>query len=173
MVLLLWLLPYVLLASARSEPACTQQDWFAHNVYSLFVQPLVDRTTFVMAPLSSSMSPLHCHVGGETCEALGVANGLDVLAVVVRITLGWRMPSWIAGDHCQFVACPVLSTVSSVSADNRHACRLATRTLHCAYERWHWALAWILLLLALAGGLITYLALNICVLAARGNSSRH
>jgi hypothetical protein len=168
-VLLLLLLVLLLVpVLAEQQPACTSNDWFAMNVYNLLMQPLVDRTTLVMSPPLGPVVTPSCATAAAaadpSCDALGVANGLDVIVVAVRVVFGWQLPSW--NSYCVFAACPSLGTVSSVSAANRQTCRLATRTMRCAWDHWHWAAGWILLFCTLAMGLLTYLVLNICAACA-------
>jgi len=140
-------------AEAAAEPHCSSADWFAMNVYSLVMQPLVDRTTFVMAPAAVGVAlPIVCAgagTGDETCAALGVAHGIDVIAVALRILLGWRLPL-VQHDYCVFDACPTLATLHTLPDEtSRTRCRLATRTMRCAWERWHWGAAYIVLALVL------------------------
>lgn len=156
----------LVLADAGPQPKCTNQDWFASNVYALAMQPLIERTTFIMTPGSAAaaaaaaVSP-PCNVKGETCAKLGVNNGLDVLAVALRVLLGWQCP-WASSDYCVFLACPTLSPMVDISKTDRQKCRLATQTLYCAWEHWHWGLAYVSLLLVLLGGALFVLALSVC-----------
>jgi len=161
----------------KAQAQCSNGDWFAMNAYNFFVQPIVERTTFVMSPTSSSSSSSFSFFSsscppsrfrGETCEALGVRNGLDVLAVALRVLTGWRIPLALHDDYCVFESCPQLASVSEVSEVARHGCRLATRTMRCAWELWHYGLGWLCLLLSLAGGLVIFLTVNMCVLALGG-----
>jgi len=154
------LLLLLLCSSGAAEPSkshCSSGDNFAMNVYALVMQPLVDRTTFVMAPSAShDAAAAACHVSGETCEALGVVHGINVLQVWLRILLGW------GSSHCVFDACPKLSTVAALGHQEHAQCRLATRTMRCAWEHWIWGAAYVLLAMTLLGSFLFMAALSMC-----------
>lgn len=167
LLLLLLLLSFLPVDADPTQPKCGPQDWFAMNVYALAMKPLVERTSFVMSalPVSSSSLPptLPCLVRGETCAALGVQHGVDVLAVWARILLGWRWRWLTSRDYCVFDDCPALSTVHATPAeDERTRCRLATRTMRCAWEYWHWGAAYVALAVALVVGALAALVTMAC-----------
>lgn len=147
-------------------PKCNTPQWFWFNVKSVFVQPFVDATTLVMDVESAAAATEKCthdDGGGETCEALGIGNGLDVIAVYLHVVTGWRFP-FVSHDYCPLRACPRITSVRYRHASTPAAvCRLATATLRCALEHWHWAIPWLLLIALLTVGFILALILHICV----------
>jgi hypothetical protein len=160
------LLPlFVLLAVATPLPPCGAPEWFWSNVKQLFLQPLVDHTTLAMDVDSATVPlPVCDEVWNDqaTCTTLGVANGLDVIAVFLRISTGWHFP-FVAHQYCRFDVCPKLSSVAMRHhLDAEATCRHATATLHCALANWHWVVPWLLLMLLLMGGFISALVLHIC-----------
>lgn len=161
-VLLIFTAAAALVLADETRPHCTSQDYFAMNIYALVMQPLVDRTTFVMAPSQTQsrcvVETVPCEMHGDTCEALHVRHGIDVLAVWGRVLLGWPRDY-----HCVFDECPMLTTVAGAGGQVKHSpCRLATRTMRCAWERLYWGAAYVLLALVLCVGFATMAALSIC-----------
>lgn len=157
----------LIVAAAAPVPHCTSDQWFWANVKSLFVQPLLDHTALVMAPADNLVSVCE-EPRGQSCAALGVANGMDVLAVWLRVTVGWHFPL-VPHEYCALINCPRLSTVATTTPVQRQTCQQATRTLHCAQQLWIWGALWMTAFVALVAMFILALALYIC--AGRGNSS--
>ncbi len=175
-VLLLLLLLSPFSQGAKSIPkACTPMDWFWKNTQTIFVDPVIDRLTFVMHPyefntsLAQGINVIGFNetqtilFGGEKCLSVGIEGGLDVLVVHVKalttLTLSFLPVSHALRTNIYaFDGCGSMSALINMPDTYAAplACMVATDLMHCSIVKGWWSLPWY------GGILFFWLALCAC-----------